>query len=131
MTMDSEAQDVQAEWSKALGGLLHADAAAARAGVDLATLLAATTAGKVIAVDDHQGRRVYPGCQFKYGWPGPPLIAAWRLVAAAAVSPWTACSWLVSPDDGLDGRSPVDYARDGSPTRLMTVARHDAARLAQ
>lgn len=61
-----------------------------------------------------------------------PLVAAYQTIAAAAVTPWTALSWCVAPDDALDGLSPVKWVRSGrAPSRLATIARQDAARLAR
>lgn len=61
-----------------------------------------------------------------------PLVAAYQTMAAAAVTPWTALSWCIAPDEALDGLSPVKWVRAGrDPARLATIARQDAARLAR
>ena len=128
MTLDAE---TRADWAEALGGLPSSEAAAARAGVSVANVRAAADAGHLIALIDRRGQVVYPGCQFKHGWPDPTLIAAWTIIASTAPSPWTACSWIASADDRLAGLSPLASAPSGSAPRLLDVARHDAALLEQ
>jgi hypothetical protein len=61
-----------------------------------------------------------------------PLVRAYRTIAAAAATEWTALSWCLASDDALDGLSPVEWARTGrDPARLAAIARQDAARLAR
>ena len=44
----------------------------------------------------------------------------------------TAMSWLVEPDDALDGQSPASWIAAGrDPATVAGIARRDAARLAQ
>jgi hypothetical protein len=42
------------------------------------------------------------------------LAAAYWVVADAVASDWTAASWLVSPDQALGGRSPVNGCATGA-----------------
>ena len=87
---------------------------------------------RLIGLLDRDGRRRFPTFQFLDGRPQESLIDAFWIVADAAVTPWTAASWCVSADDALDGLSPAGWARDRRDAgRLLTVARRDAARLAQ
>jgi len=89
-------------------------------------------ARRLIGLRDTSGRRRFPAFQFHDGRPLESLVAAHWLLADASVSEWTAASWCVSPDEGLGGKSPAQWASDaGSPERLATIARQDAARLAQ
>src|SRR6478609_545289 len=89
-------------------------------------------ARRLIGLRDQGGRRRFPAVQFIDGRPREPLVDAFWTLADAAVSPWTAASWLVAGDDALDGRSPVEWVRERrDPERLALVARRDAARLAQ
>jgi hypothetical protein len=89
-------------------------------------------AQRLIGLRDNTGRRRFPTFQFQDGRPLEVLAVAFWTVAKAAASDWTAASWCVAPDDALEGRSPVRWARDGgSPERLAEVARQDAARLAR
>jgi hypothetical protein len=87
---------------------------------------------RLVGLRDSAGRRQFPTFQFQDGRPLKQLIAAYRTVAGASVSDWTAASWCVSPDDALEGRSPVRWAREGRDSdQLARVARQDAARLAR
>jgi len=89
-------------------------------------------AQRLIGLRDNTGRRRFPTFQFQDGRPLEVLAAAFWTVAEAAATDWTAASWCVAPDDALEGRSPVQWARDGgNPERLAEVARQDAARMAQ
>jgi hypothetical protein len=89
-------------------------------------------ARRLIGLRDNAGRRRFPTFQFRDGRPLEPLIAAFWTVADGAVDDWTAASWCVAADDALEGRTPVQWAReDGDPDRLVQVARQDAARLAR
>ena len=89
-------------------------------------------ARRLIGLLDGAGRRRFPAFQFRDGRPLEPLIAAFWLLADAAASDWTAAAWCTARDDALGGLSPVQWVReDRSAERLRTVARQDAARLAQ
>lgn len=122
--------DSREAWSEALGGLHDAVAAAALVGVDVKMLQRAAEAGRVIVLTDSSGRDVYPGFQFKHGWPPDALIAAWRTIAAVE-DPWTAAAWAATPDPLLGNVAPVDCASDAGAARAFEVAGHDAACLAQ
>jgi hypothetical protein len=87
---------------------------------------------RLIGILDQSGRRKFPAFQFHDGRPLEPLVDAFWTLADAAVSPWTAASWLVAGDDALDGYSPVGWVNEQrDPERLALVARRDAARLAR
>jgi hypothetical protein len=48
------------------------------------------------------------------------------------LDPWTNASWFVSPQDTLDGATPVDWLeRDGDEERVLEAARRSAAALAR
>jgi hypothetical protein len=87
---------------------------------------------RLIGLRDSGGRWRFPAFQFLDGRLLEPLISAFWAVTAGAISDWTAASWCVAPDEALQRRTPLDWARGGDdPERLLTVARQDAARLAQ
>ena len=87
-------------------------------------------ARRLIGLRDSAGRRRFPAFQFRDGRALEALVAAYWVVGDAVASDWTAASWLVSSDQALGGRSPVQWVRDGRDAgRLVTVARQDAARL--
>jgi hypothetical protein len=87
---------------------------------------------RLIGPQDSAGRRQFPLFQFEGGQPLDSLVAAFWTVADGAVSEWTAASWCVTPDEALEGVSPVEWARVGKdPNHLLAVARQDSARLAR
>lgn len=87
---------------------------------------------RLIGPQDGAGRRQFPLFQFEDGQPIDALVSAFWIVADGALSEWTAASWCVTPDEALDGLSPLEWARAGKdPEHLFAVARHDAARLAR
>jgi hypothetical protein len=89
-------------------------------------------ARRLIGPRDSAGRRQFPLFQFQDGQPIDLLVSAFWTVADGALSEWTAASWCVTPDDALEGLSPVEWAREGKdPDHLLAVARHDSSRLAR
>ena len=87
---------------------------------------------RLIGPQDSAGRRQFPLFQFEDGQPTDALVSAFWTVADGALSEWTAASWCITPDDALEGMSPVEWARAGKdPEHLFAVARHDSARLAR
>lgn len=69
------------------------------------------------------GRVYYPAFQFVNGQPIPGLVEVLRIVDEQLVSRWTLASWLVSPEDELDGVSPIDAMRACDVERVLRVAR--------
>ena len=120
---------VRDAWSTELDGLLSPRLAAEQLGIEELALRAAATTGEIIELVTAGGDRVYPGFQFRHGWPPAALVDAWRLIADAS-DPWTAASWAATPDEALDGRRPADCARGTEAARMLKIARQDAARLA-
>ena len=59
-------------------------------------------------------------------------MKAFWIVAEGAASDWTAASWCMHQDPALGDRPTVEWLRAGNdPERVLTIARQDAARLAQ
>ena len=81
------------------------------------------------------GRMRFPAWQFAATETSDreTLAAAHReLVDTGALSPWAAASWFGEEHPELDGRDPVAFLRQGGArSRLLDVARRNAARLAQ
>jgi len=121
--------DSRQAWGAVLGGLHSAVDAAALIGEDVEVLSQAADAGRVIVLRDSGGRDLYPGFQFRGGWPPAALIAAYRTIAEVA-DPWTAASWSASPDPLLGGQSPAESVIDGNGDLVLQLASRDAARLA-
>jgi hypothetical protein len=119
-------------WERALGPLLSAAQARELLGVSRQRVDELLRAKRLIGLRERSGRRRYPLFQFDDGRPIEPLVAAFWIVAEGAASDWTAASWCVHSDPALGDRSAVEWLRAGKdPERLLTIARQDAARLAQ
>ncbi len=120
-------------WENELGPLLSTAAVRELLGVSRQRVDELLRSKRLIALSDSAGHRQYPAFQFHDGRPLGSLVAAFWTVADTAISPWTAASWCVAPDDdALDGLSPVAWARGGrDDADLARVARQDAARLDQ
>lgn len=120
-------------WENELGPLLtSAQVRELLAGVSRQRVDELLRARRLIGLQDRSGRRRFPAFQFHDGRALEPLIAAYWTVGNHAVDGWTAAAWCVAPDDALDGRSPVQWAREGRDReRLADVARQDAARLSR
>jgi hypothetical protein len=75
----------------------------------------------------------YPAFQFHDGVPNPALAQAHRLlVEIGRLSPWSAAAWARARHPELDERTPAQWAAERrGDQRLLSVARRDAARLAQ
>lgn len=87
---------------------------------------------RLIGLRERSGRRRYPLFQFDNGRVLQPLVRAFWIVAEGAASDWTAASWCVHRERGLDDLSPAQWARAGRDAeRLARIARQDRARLAQ
>jgi hypothetical protein len=119
-------------WLRALGPLLSAGQARELLHVSRQRVDELLRAKRLIGLRERSGRRRYPLFQFEDGRPIEPLVAAFWIVAEGAASDWTAASWCVHSEPALGDRSAVEWLRAGNdPERVLTIARQDAARLAQ
>ena len=118
-------------WEGELGPLLEtAQVATLLRGVSRQRVSELARGHRLIVLRDSAGRLRFPAFQFHDGRAMPALVVAFWALAERAESAWTAASWCVAPDEALDGLTPVQWARDGRDAQqLLTVARHDAARL--
>lgn len=119
-------------WESELGPLLSTTDVRELLGVSRQRIDELLRSKRLIALLDSTSHRRYPAFQFHDGQPLPSLIAAFWMIAGAAISPWTAASWCTAPDDALNGLSPVAWARGKRDAAHLTrVARQDAGRLDQ
>ncbi len=118
-------------WENELGPLLGTPEVRRLLGVSRQRVDELLRSRRLIGLADSAGHRRYPAFQFHDGQPMPALVAAFWTVADASISAWSAASWCVAADEeGLDGLSPVAWARDGRDSeRLELLAGRDAARL--
>src|SRR4051794_19574361 len=101
-------------WEAELGELLSPAEIRELVGVASDELIEAMLrARRLIGLRDSAGRLHFPRLQAPDRRLLEPLIAAYWVVADAAISDWTAASWCAAPDDALDGLSPAQWARDG------------------
>lgn len=86
-------------------------------------------AGMVLAMQTSDGRWLYPTWQFSPAG-GVRQQLAPVLREFAGVDGWTAATWLMNPHPALGGDTPREFLADeGSPQRVVELARHDAAAL--
>jgi hypothetical protein len=119
-------------WEAELGPLLSsAQVGELLGGVSRQRVNELLRAKRLIGLHDRAGRLRFPAFKFRDGRPLEPLVRSFWTLRDASLGEWSAASWCVSPDDALDGRSPVQWAHeDMDAERLAQVARQDAARLA-
>jgi hypothetical protein len=88
--------------------------------------------GRLLALDASGGRKLYPAFQFgPEGRPCPELARVLAAFEGAVETPYTVASWLVSPQDLLEGETPAAWMRARrDPERLHEAARRAAAALA-
>jgi len=87
--------------------------------------------GRLLALDASGGRKLYPAFQFGPEGRPYPELAEVLATFAGVVTPYTVASWLVSPQDLLEGETPATWMRARrDPERLHEAARRAAAVLA-
>lgn len=85
--------------------------------------------GAVLAMQTSDGRWLYPTWQFSPSG-GVRQQLAPVLREFAGVDGWTAGTWLMNPHPVLEGDTPREFlAAEGSPQRVVELARHDVAAL--
>jgi hypothetical protein len=119
-------------WENVLGPLLtSAQVRELLGGVSRQRVDELMRAKRLIGLRQRSGRRRYPLFQFDDGRPVTPIVQAFYTVNEG-LDDWSAASWCVHPDRGLDGTSPLQWAKAGKDReRLARVARQDAARFAR
>jgi len=88
--------------------------------------------GRLLALEAAGGRKLYPAFQFgPDGRPYPELAHILARFEGAVETPYTVASWLVSPQDLLEGETPAAWMRSRrDQERLLEAARRAAAALA-
>jgi hypothetical protein len=86
---------------------------------------------RLLALPTSSGKVLYPAFQFGGGRTIAGLHELLDELDNSGASPWTQASWFVSPQDELDGDSPVAYlSRHQLDQRVLDAVRRAAARLA-
>jgi hypothetical protein len=106
------------------GGLCDEEQVARRLGASVAELRECTRTGRLIAVL-FEGRRGYPACQFDERGMVPGLEMA--LCSMLIRSDWMRLEWLLTPDEALDGFSPLAALRAGKVDEVIELARSEGS----
>lgn len=87
---------------------------------------------RLLALDASNGRKLFPSFQFgRGGRPYPEVAEVIEIFSDVVETPYTIASWFVSPQDLLEGRTPVEWLRSGrDPALLLKAARRAAGVLA-
>jgi hypothetical protein len=86
---------------------------------------------RLLALPTNGGKLLYPAFQFSGARTLSGLHHVLLALDSSGVSPWTQASWLVTPQDELDGETPAAFlSREAADERVMRAARRAAARLA-
>jgi hypothetical protein len=86
---------------------------------------------RLLALPSSAGKVLYPAFQFRGGRTIAGLHELLDKLEGSGASPWTQASWFVSPQEELDGESPVAYlSRHKLDQRVLDAVHRVAARLA-
>lgn len=122
--------DTGAFWQEHIGPVYDAKTVAVILGTpDKPVSRQAVSKRPLLALRTGNGRVYYPAFQFANGQPLLGLADLLTVIDEDLVSRWTLASWLVSPEDDLDGGSPIDALRAGDVERVLSVARAWASAL--
>lgn len=102
------------------GQLLGPNAAAEELGVSRATLTRWRKTGAIIALQKGQRNHLIPMAQF---WGSQPVLGV-AAVLEMAGDPNMAWAWLMQPNPGLDGVSPIIRLRDHQAEGVFRCAGH-------
>jgi hypothetical protein len=123
----------EAVWGRHLGPLFDGEQARAVLAVSSRQAVSdLAKRGRLLALDAAGQRKLYPAFQFgPDGRPYPELARVLTIFEGIVETPYTVASWLVSPQDLLEGETPAAWVRSRrDPERLFTAARRAAAALA-
>jgi hypothetical protein len=128
------AAEIPAEtiWSEILGPLLVVEQVRALLGLDSShAVREVARKGCILALDGSGGRDLYPA--FQFGPDDRPYPEMAKVIAAfseAVETFYTIASWFVSPQDLLEGETPVVWMRSQKdPSRLLAAAKRSAGEL--
>lgn len=122
--------DTGAFWQEHLGAVHDAKTVAVILGSpDKPVSRQAVSKRPLLALRTGNGRVYYPAFQFANGQPIAGLADLLATIDEDLVSRWTLASWLVSPEEELDGGTPIDALRAGDVERVLHVAREWARAL--
>jgi len=119
-------------WVQALGPLLQIDGAR-----DLLKLKNRgqvrdlSASGQLLEIGSPEGHELYPAFQFDAsGSPYPEVASVIKTFSDVVETPYTIASWFVSPQDLLDGETPIAWMRAKKDTsELLAAAKRSADEL--
>lgn len=76
----------------------------------------------LLALTTGSGRIVYPAFQFRGGSVISGLDQVLEAIPRDLVSRWTVASWLISPENDLDGTTPLAVLSEGGVKRVVSIA---------
>lgn len=111
----------EAAWRKALGPLLETgEAQELLHPQDVSDL---TKRGCVLVLPGFGGRNLYPAFQFSLdARPYPEIAKILEIFSDVVETPYTIASWLVSPQDLLEGETPIAWLRAGKDSSQLLAA---------
>ena len=122
-SLAARALDVGSLWIDELGPVYDTDGVATLLGGGAAVSRQAVHKRRLVALKTGSGRVVYPAFQFtESGGVIDGVGDVLRILEPTGLSSWTVASWFVSPDDGLDGRTPLDALRSGGKDAVIQIA---------
>lgn len=118
-------------WEGQLGLLLSSTDFQRSTGLSRQALSQAVESGRVLRLTTKAGKTCYPAFQLDdSGRVLPGLRPVLATFAGRIRSPWTAASWLTSPQPELDGATPADFLRtDGDAVQVRRLADRVVTRL--
>ncbi len=110
----------EAAWRKVLGPLLETGQIQRLLSPrDVSDL---TRKGCLLVLPGFGGRNLYPAFQLGPDGPYPEIAKILAIFSDVIETPYTVASWLVSPQDLLNGETPVAWLRAGKDSSLILAA---------
>lgn len=116
-------------WDQLVGPVYTTGKVTALLGVSRQAVAERRSRRSILALETSDGAVVYPAFQFHQGALLPGLPKLLRRFPLETVDGWTLAAWLVAPQPGLEGRSVVEWLREGGdPGPVEALAAEQAAR---
>jgi len=122
----------EAAWRKVLGPLLETGQAQELLNQqDLQDVSDLTRRGCLLVLPGFGGRKLYPVFQFSpNGSPYPEIAKILEIFSDVVETPYTIASWLVSPQDLLEGETPISWLQAGKDSsHILAAAQRSAGEL--
>ena len=122
----------EAAWRKVLGPLLETgQAQALLTPVDRQDISDLARRGRLLVLPGLGGRKLYPAFQFSPdGRPYPEIAKILEIFRDVVETPYTIASWLLSPQDLLEGETPIAWLQAGKDSsQILAAAQRSAGEL--